>query len=80
VPALRAFDFRCWKGAELRFLVSHNLDLGSIGKLFLCRLFDRLCRRLTGVSAVVADECNRDILGSLDLLELKARATFRAEL
>jgi len=80
VSALRAFDLRCWEGAELRFLVSYDLDLGSIGELLLCRLFDRLSRRLAGISAVVADECNRDVLCPLYLLELEACAALWAEL
>ena len=80
VSALRAFDFRCWEGAELRFLVSYDLYLGSIGELLLCRLSDGLSRRLAGISTVVADECDRDFLCALDLLELKACATLRAEL
>ena len=80
VSALRAFNLRCWEGAELRFLVSYDLDLGSIGELLLCRLFDRLSRRLAGISAVVADECNRDVLCPLYLLELEACAALWAEL
>ena len=70
MPALRAFNFRCRKGAELRFLVSYDLDLGGVRELLLRRLFDRLSRGLAGISTVFADERNRDILRSLDLLEL----------
>ena len=55
VSALRAFDLRCREGAKLCFLVSYDLDLRSIGELFLCRLLDRLGGRLACVPAVVAD-------------------------
>jgi len=80
MSALRAFNLRCRKGAELRFLVSYDFDLRSVGKLLFGRLFDRLSRRLAGISTVVADERDRDVLPSLDLLELKARAALWAEL
>jgi len=80
VSALRAFDFRCRKGAEFRFLVSYDFYLRGVGKLLFGRLLDRLSRRLAGISTVVADECDSDILRSFDLLELKAGAALRTEL
>lgn len=68
MAALRAFNLRGGKGVELRFLVPDHLDLRSVGQLLFGRLLDGLGRRLAGVSAVIADKGNRDILRPLYLL------------
>ena len=56
-----------WKGIQLCFLVSHDLDLARVGKLILGRLHNSLAS-LVGIAAVVAEICYHQVVSSLDLL------------